>query len=392
MGGPVGAHQSRPVHRQYHVEPLERYIVEQHVKSPLQKAGIYGKYRDHPLLRQSSRHGYGVTLGDAHIKKPLGPCGGELLQARTLRHGGGNGAQAAVLPGHLYQLVPQDIGEIDAPSHVRPSGWVKRRYAVTPLRLGLGGMVALAFHRTHMKQHRTVHFPGPGQGGTQLLHIMPVHRPKVGEPHILKHGTGVDGPLDAALDAVVQPVEPLTAGNMLQHRTVALFEPVVPWPQPQAAQVCCHAAHVGINRHAVVVENHHHGLSGGPGIIESLVGQPAGKRPIPDEGRHTVVLPPQRSGPGHAQGYGHGVGRVAGHEGVVAALLRLWETGQTSQLPEGTEQLPPSGKELVDVALVSHIEHQTVPGRVVDPVEGYRQLHGSQIGRQMPPGAGHALH
>ncbi len=83
---------------------------------------------------------------------------------------------------------------------------------------------------------------------------------------------------------------------------------------------------------------------------------------------------------------------MAGHEGVVAALLRLWETGQASQLPEGTEQLPPSGKELVDVALVSHIEHQTVPGRVVDPVEGYRQLHGSQIGRQMPPGAGHALH
>ena len=31
-------------------------------------------------------------------------------------------------------------------------------------------------------------------------------------------------------------------------------------------------------------------------------------------------------------------------------------------------------------------------GRVVDPVEGYRQLHSSQIGRQMPPGAGHALH
>ena len=40
--------------------------------------------------------------GRQHIKKPLSPCGGELLQARALRHSGGNSAQAAVLPGHLH--------------------------------------------------------------------------------------------------------------------------------------------------------------------------------------------------------------------------------------------------------------------------------------------------
>ena len=46
----------------------------------------------------------------------------------------------------------------------------------------------------------------------------------------------------------------------------------------------------------------------------------------------------------------------------------------------------------MDVALVAHVEHQTVSGRVIDPVEGHRQLHGPQVGGQMPPRAGHALH
>ena len=40
---------------------------------------------------QSRRHGHSMALGDAHVKKPLGPRGGELLQARALRHGGASG-------------------------------------------------------------------------------------------------------------------------------------------------------------------------------------------------------------------------------------------------------------------------------------------------------------
>ena len=266
--------------------------MEQHVESTLQEAGIDGEHRDHPLLRQSRRHGHGVALGDAHVEKPLGPRGGELLQARALRHGGGDGAQPAVLPRHLHKLVTQDVGKIDAPPQVRPDSGVKGGHAVAPLRLDLGGLVALSFHRAHVEQHRAGHLPGPGQGGAQLLHIVPVHRPQVGEAHVLEHGAGVDGPLHAALDAVVQPVEPPSAGEVLQHCPVALLEPVVPRAQPQAAEVGGHAPHVGVDGHAVVVEDHHHRLPGGPGVVEPLVGQAAGEGPVPDEGRHAVVLPP----------------------------------------------------------------------------------------------------
>ena len=153
-----------------------------------------------------------------------------------------------------------------------------------------------------------------------------------------------------------------------------------------------HAPHVGVDGHAVIVENHHQRLSGGPRVIEPLVGQAASEGPVPDQGRHGVVLPQQGAAAGHAQSHGDGVGGVAGHEGVVDTLAGLWKAREALQLPQGAEQLPAAGEGPVNIALMSHVEHQPVPAGVVDPVEGHRQLHRPQIGGQVPAGAGHALH
>ena len=43
------------------------------------------------------------------------------------------------------------------------------------------------------------------------------------------------------------------------------------------------------------------------------------------------------------------------------------------------------------VALVSHIEHQTVPSGVEHPVDGDNQLHRSQAGGQVAAGAGNRV-
>jgi len=83
---------------------------------------------------------------------------------------------------------------------------------------------------------------------------------------------------------------------------------------------------------------------------------------------------------------------VTGYKGIVKALLRLWEAGEASQLTEGAEQFPPSGESLMDVALVTHVKDQPVLAGVVDPMEGYRQLHRSQIGSQMSTGAGNGIY
>ena len=46
----------------------------------------------------------------------------------------------------------------------------------------------------------------------------------------------------------------------------------------------------------------------------------------------------------------------------------------------------------MDVALVAHVEHQPVPGRIKHPVDGHCQLHCPQVGGQVPAGLGHMLH
>ncbi len=103
-----------------------------------------------------------------------------------------------------------------------------------------------------------------------------------------------------------------------------------------------HGPHVEVDGHAVVVQNDNQGLAGGPGVVQPLVGQPSGEGPVADEGQDAVVLPSQGPGPGHAQGYGNGVGGVPGDEGVVDALVGLGEAGEAIQLAEGGKLLPPA--------------------------------------------------
>ena len=80
------------------------------------------------------------------------------------------------------------------------------------------------------------------------------------------------------------------------------------------------------------------------------------------------------------------------HKGVVLTLIGLWKPGKPLKLPQGAEQLLPPRQRLVDVALVSHIEHQPVLGGIKNAVDSHRKLHRTQIGRKMPAGAGHLLY
>ena len=165
VGGAVGPHQSRPVHRQHHMEPLEGHVVEEHVKAPLQEGGIHREHRGHPLLGHAGGHGHRMALRDAHVKKTLGPRGGELLEARALPHGGGDGADAPVPPSQLHQLMAEDIGEVHLLGADEPLFRVKGPHAVAPLRLTLRRGVALALLGLHVEQHWASQLPGPGQCG-----------------------------------------------------------------------------------------------------------------------------------------------------------------------------------------------------------------------------------
>ena len=152
------------------------------------------------------------------------------------------------------------------------------------------------------------------------------------------------------------------------------------------------SARILVDGHAVVVKDHHQRLAAAAGIVQALEAQAAAQRTVTDDGCHLILCAQQRPRPRHAQRHSYGIRGVPGHKRVVYALVGLGKARQSAELPQRTEQLPPPGQRLVYIALVSHVQHQPVAGRVVHPVDGHRQLHHTQIGCQMPAGAGHLLH
>ena len=79
MSPPVCPHQTCPIHAENGMEVIQRDVMDQHIKSALEKAGIHGKNRNKPLLGHAGAHGDRVALGDAHVKKPLGKLPGKFL-------------------------------------------------------------------------------------------------------------------------------------------------------------------------------------------------------------------------------------------------------------------------------------------------------------------------
>ena len=140
-------------------------------------------------------------------------------------------------------------------------------------------------------------------------------------------------------------------------------------------QVIGHRPHVGGDGHTVVVENDQQLLAAGPGVGQPLIGQTTGEGPVADEGHDFIVLPQRLPGPDHTQSHRHRVGGVAGDEGVVDALYRFGEAGDSAVLPQGGHGLPPPGEDLVAVALVAHVKDQAVLPGVEHPMDGHRQLH-----------------
>ena len=102
VGLAVGAHQPRPVHAQHHMEMIQRHIVQQHIISPLQKAGIHCKHWHHALLGHTGAHG----------EKAPGQRSGKIRQACALYHGGSDGTDPFILPGQGQKLLSEYMRKV----------------------------------------------------------------------------------------------------------------------------------------------------------------------------------------------------------------------------------------------------------------------------------------
>ncbi|MPM56720.1 hypothetical protein SDC9_103534 [bioreactor metagenome] len=190
---------------------------------------------------------------------------------------------------------------------------------------------------------------------------------------------------------MIEAVKSAFHGFGAEQAAIPLLEVIIGRLASDFSKMPAHRPHIGVNGHAVVVQNHNQRFFGGSCIVQPLIGKSAGQRPIPDKGQNAVVLPLQCSGPGHTQRHGNGVGGVARHKRVVLALIGLWKARQAAELPQGAEQLFAPRQRLVNIALVPHVEHQPVAGGVEHPMDCHRQLHHAKIGGHVSAGLGNLL-
>ena len=141
--------------------------------------------------------------------------------------------------------------------------------------------------------------------------------------------------LEFGLEFVIEAVDRIFHGIAPKQAAVPLFKMIVGGFAAQVGQVGGKGPHVGINGHAVVIEEHDQRFSGGPGVVKPLVGKAAGESAVSDEGQNTVILMCKASGPGHPQRHGHRIGGMSGNEGVMLTLPGLGEPGETAELPQG---------------------------------------------------------
>ena len=138
--------------------------------------------------------------------------------------------------------------------------------------------------------------------------------------------------------------------------------------------------------------DHHHGLLADGQIVQRLIDHAAGGRAVADQGYHIVILPQKGSGPGHAQGNGHGAGGMARHEGIGLALLRLGKAGYSAELAQRSKRLLPPRQKLVDIGLVPHVKDQPVHPGIINGLDGYGKLDNAQVPRQVAAGFGDTLY
>ena len=154
------------------------------------------------------------------------------------------------------------------------------------------------------------------------------------------------------------------------------------------SQVPGHGPHVFGDGHGVVIEDDNQVPVKPPGVVQALVSKTPGQGPVADDRHHVVVPSLEEVCLGHPQGGGDGGAAVAAGEHVVGALFPVGEARQAPLLPDGGKPGVPPGEQLVGVALMAHIPHNGVLGRVEGQAQGHGELHHPQVRGQVPPVVG----
>ena len=391
---PVGADEAGAVHREAHRQALDRHIVHDLVEGALQEGRVDHRERFHAVGGESRGERHGVLFGKPDIESAVRKCLLEGIDTGPGRHRRGDGNDLVV----LFRLGDQAVGE-----HPGEGGniglWLvldtgddlEFGNAVIPVGGFFGRAVTLALRGHHVDQDGPLRLivADVTQDRQQMVEIVAVHRADIEEAELFEQRSaghqpaGVFlGPLHPALDGAREPF-----GDVMSH--VAQIAIALGRNQPR--QVSAHRAHRRRDGHVVVVEDHDQPAVQRAGVIEPLIGHPAGQRAVPDY-RDDPVLPAlEIAADRETQPGRHRSRRVRGAERVVFALRPFGEAGQAAALANRTDAIAPAGEDLVRVALVPDVPDQDVLGRVEQVMDRDRELDHAEPGAEMPAGGGNGI-
>ena len=243
MGLPVRTRHARAVDAEGHGQFLPADVVNDLVVGALQKGGVDGIVRAHPLRRQRRAQHAGVLFADADVKRAAWKFAEEGTQPQGVRHGGSHRDDAFITPCERRQLLAERRGIFRARF---PEG-----DAVRALGLPLAERKALSLARRNVQQYapRRKRIFGALQGGQQLLQIVPVVHAHIGES------------------------VPLEQCDVLDGRV----------PLLHLAQQFVRAAHRGRNGHPVIVQNDENAGIEDLQAVERLIDEPVMKGAVADE-------------------------------------------------------------------------------------------------------------
>ena len=178
------------IHSKHHIQIHQTYVMNHLVISPLQEGGIDGHNREHSLAGQSGSKGHRVLLCHAHIKETLREMAVEILQPGTIFHGGSNGTDVGTAFRQSFQVLPETGGERGGGGHIRIQcmGRIKGGNTVEFAGILLSGLKAFSLYSDCMDKNRCGLMVQVPEQLSQFDYIVTVHRAKVLEPHLFKHG------------------------------------------------------------------------------------------------------------------------------------------------------------------------------------------------------------
>ena len=168
---------------------------------------------------------------------------------------------------------------------------------------------------------------------------MAVNRAQIIQAESREHVPGKKLLLQLLLDTMPEPIK---IGINPHNSPVTLLKSGIAFTQAHPAEHFCHAADVSVDGHGIVIENNDNRFQACRYIFDSFISEATCKCSVPYDRTDVIVFLQKGSRFSHTEGDRNGIGSMPGDKRIRLTLVRLRETGYTSELSQRVELFQPS--------------------------------------------------